>query len=108
MAHVCVIRDDDALLCWGRNGYGELGLGNTDSVGDDEVHLLLCYCLNQFLTFWYFSGSSCARSTCNSHWREVLSMYYVLLQRLKCHCGCIDSLHMCSTSAHTTLLLNST
>jgi alpha-tubulin suppressor-like RCC1 family protein len=37
MAHVCVIRDDNALLCWGRNDYGELGYGNTDTIGDDEV-----------------------------------------------------------------------
>jgi alpha-tubulin suppressor-like RCC1 family protein len=35
--HMCAILDDGALRCWGRNERGELGLGHTDNIGDDEV-----------------------------------------------------------------------
>ncbi len=30
-SHNCVILDDDTLRCWGHNGYGQLGIGNTSS-----------------------------------------------------------------------------
>ena len=30
----CAILDDDSLKCWGFNGYGNLGLGDTDARGD--------------------------------------------------------------------------
>lgn len=31
----CAILDDNSLKCWGDNGYGQLGLGNTQNRGDD-------------------------------------------------------------------------
>ncbi|MEM6990486.1 MAG: hypothetical protein AAF721_08315 [Myxococcota bacterium] len=34
---VCVRLDDDAVRCWGRNQFGQLGYGNVDTIGDDEV-----------------------------------------------------------------------
>ena len=33
----CAILTDSTLRCWGQNNYGQLGLGNTDDVGDDEL-----------------------------------------------------------------------
>jgi alpha-tubulin suppressor-like RCC1 family protein len=33
----CAVLSDGNLDCWGYNGEGELGYGNTDSVGDDET-----------------------------------------------------------------------
>jgi alpha-tubulin suppressor-like RCC1 family protein len=35
--HMCALLDDDSLRCWGSNSLGELGLGSTDNVGDDET-----------------------------------------------------------------------
>ncbi len=34
--HSCAIMRDDTLQCWGRNHVGQLGLGHTESIGDDE------------------------------------------------------------------------
>ena len=34
--HTCAILEDDSVRCWGFNLDGRLGLGNVDSVGDDE------------------------------------------------------------------------
>lgn len=34
--HACVILDNNTIKCWGDNSYGELGLGDTDSRGDDS------------------------------------------------------------------------
>src|SRR5258706_11710110 len=36
VGHTCAIRSDGALLCWGSNDYGELGLG-TDVPEDDAI-----------------------------------------------------------------------
>ncbi|MFK7873564.1 MAG: hypothetical protein AB8C84_10460, partial [Oligoflexales bacterium] len=33
---VCAVLSNDQLKCWGDNGYGELGYGNTDNIGDDS------------------------------------------------------------------------
>jgi alpha-tubulin suppressor-like RCC1 family protein len=45
--HTCAILSDGSLECWGYNHHGQLGYGNTDNIGDDElpstvgpVHLL--------------------------------------------------------------------
>jgi alpha-tubulin suppressor-like RCC1 family protein len=35
-AHVCALLADSALRCWGYNGSGSLGYGNTIDIGDDE------------------------------------------------------------------------
>jgi cysteine-rich repeat protein len=32
----CAILENDALVCWGANDFGQLGLGHTEDVGDDE------------------------------------------------------------------------
>ncbi len=29
--HTCVLKDDGEVFCWGRNGYGQLGVGDTSS-----------------------------------------------------------------------------
>ena len=33
--HACVILDNEDLKCWGYNGNGQLGIGNTLNIGDD-------------------------------------------------------------------------
>jgi len=32
--HTCALLDDDSVKCWGQNGYGQLGLGDTSWRGD--------------------------------------------------------------------------
>ncbi len=32
--HTCALSTSDALKCWGYNGYGQLGYGDTDWRGD--------------------------------------------------------------------------
>jgi alpha-tubulin suppressor-like RCC1 family protein len=36
LAHTCALLEDNTVQCWGANSFGQLGYGNTDSVGDDE------------------------------------------------------------------------
>ena len=33
----CTLLADNSLRCWGRNDFGQLGLGHTDNIGDDEL-----------------------------------------------------------------------
>ena len=35
--HACALLDDGRVQCWGRNSNGQLGLGHTNHVGDDET-----------------------------------------------------------------------
>lgn len=35
--HACVLLDDGAVHCWGRNNRGQLGLGDIDTVGVDDT-----------------------------------------------------------------------
>lgn len=32
----CAVVEDDSVRCWGRNNYGQLGLGHSRNIGDDE------------------------------------------------------------------------
>jgi alpha-tubulin suppressor-like RCC1 family protein len=34
--HTCAVLDNGALRCWGYGGFGQLGYGNTRSIGDNE------------------------------------------------------------------------
>ncbi|MEQ1700067.1 MAG: hypothetical protein ABMA25_08155, partial [Ilumatobacteraceae bacterium] len=36
-AHACAVFDDGKLACWGFNAFGQLGYGNTTSIGDNET-----------------------------------------------------------------------
>jgi cysteine-rich repeat protein len=36
-AHTCALLEDGTIRCWGENGRGQLGLGHTQLVGDDEL-----------------------------------------------------------------------
>lgn len=35
-AHSCALLEHGDIYCWGNNGLGQLGYGNTDNIGDDE------------------------------------------------------------------------
>lgn len=37
--HTCALFDDGAVYCWGRNDYGQLGLGVAQNIGDNEPPL---------------------------------------------------------------------
>lgn len=37
MDHTCAILDDASVRCWGQNEFGQLGLGHTEDVGDNET-----------------------------------------------------------------------
>jgi alpha-tubulin suppressor-like RCC1 family protein len=34
--HSCVLQRDNGIRCWGMNAAGQLGLGHTENIGDDE------------------------------------------------------------------------
>jgi alpha-tubulin suppressor-like RCC1 family protein len=35
--HSCALSSNGSVACWGSNGYGELGLGHTNKIGDNEL-----------------------------------------------------------------------
>jgi cysteine-rich repeat protein len=35
--HTCALLDDNTVKCWGRNLYGQLGRGDLEHIGDDEL-----------------------------------------------------------------------
>jgi cysteine-rich repeat protein len=39
-AHTCVVFEDQQVGCWGSNAYGQLGYGNTETIGDDELPMI--------------------------------------------------------------------
>src|SRR5690606_27941376 len=35
--HICALLSGGSVVCWGNGGYGRLGYGNTNDIGDDEL-----------------------------------------------------------------------
>ncbi|WP_437278125.1 hypothetical protein WME90_44030 [Sorangium sp. So ce375] len=40
-AHTCAVLNNNAVKCWGANGYGQLGIGNSGDVGDAATDMML-------------------------------------------------------------------
>jgi cysteine-rich repeat protein len=38
--HTCVVFEDHEVGCWGSSEYGQLGYGNTEGIGDDELPMV--------------------------------------------------------------------
>ena len=36
-SHTCALYENKKVRCWGYNSYGQLGLGHTNNIGDDEI-----------------------------------------------------------------------
>ena len=36
-SHNCAVNASFKVVCWGKNDYGQLGLGHTQIMGDDET-----------------------------------------------------------------------
>jgi alpha-tubulin suppressor-like RCC1 family protein len=36
-AHTCAVKEDTTIRCWGVSDFGQLGYGNTTTIGDNEV-----------------------------------------------------------------------
>ena len=39
MHHTCVLWDDGEMACWGRNQWGQLGVGSTETIGDEASEM---------------------------------------------------------------------
>lgn len=39
-AHTCALLEDQHLMCWGSNEFGQLGYGHTHGIGDDEIPIV--------------------------------------------------------------------
>lgn len=42
-SHACAIMSNSKVKCWGYGGYGQLGYGNSNSIGDDETPASIGY-----------------------------------------------------------------
>ncbi len=40
-SHSCALLDNGELRCWGQGAFGQLGLANTDNIGDTEVPIMV-------------------------------------------------------------------
>ncbi len=38
--HVCALLAENAIRCWGRNAFGQLGIANTTDIGDTEIPMV--------------------------------------------------------------------
>lgn len=69
--HNCVIRDNATMICWGRNSNGQLGNGNTNTIGDGAGEMANISSINMgagfaTLTNIYGAGrTSCAKDNAN-------------------------------------------
>jgi hypothetical protein len=44
--HICAVLDDASVRCWGSNDYGQLGIDNTNSMGDNSSEMALLTGIN--------------------------------------------------------------
>jgi alpha-tubulin suppressor-like RCC1 family protein len=68
--HTCAVRDDGKLKCWGYNSLGQLGIGNTNTMGDAPNEM------GADLPFVDLGTGRTAKSVCGGNHHSCAILYY--------------------------------
>jgi hypothetical protein len=66
-SHTCALRNDGSVVCWGNNGFGQLGTGSTANVGGTPGYSLTAVSLGSgawlmLLSLIYGTSLQCAKA----------------------------------------------
>jgi alpha-tubulin suppressor-like RCC1 family protein len=62
--HTCAVTPDGSVMCWGNNGVGQLGLGHTNNIGDNELPYTAGFAVLGAVFVKLLSSSAGSSSTC--------------------------------------------